>query len=59
MRADIVTQLGMRDVHEVVTGFDRPNIHLEVISFQDAGVKKRAVIERAAGSGSRWLLDRS
>ncbi|WP_327233644.1 RecQ family ATP-dependent DNA helicase [Streptomyces sp. NBC_01317] len=56
VRADIVAQLGMRDVHEVVTGFDRPNIHLEVIPFRDAAVKKRAVIERAAAEPKPGLV---
>ncbi|MEU6405739.1 RecQ family ATP-dependent DNA helicase [Streptomyces sp. NPDC046985] len=56
VRADIVAQLGMRDVREVVTGFDRPNIHLEVIPFRDAAVKKRAVIERAAAEVKPGLV---
>lgn len=56
VRADIVTQLGMRDVHEVVTGFDRPNIDLEVIPFRDALAKKRAVIERAAAEPKPGLV---
>ncbi|QBJ93290.1 RecQ family ATP-dependent DNA helicase [Streptomyces seoulensis] len=56
VRADIVSQLGMRDVHEVVTGFDRPNIHLEVIPFREAGAKKRAVVERAAAEAKPGLV---
>ncbi|MFG3120838.1 RecQ family ATP-dependent DNA helicase [Streptomyces sp. NPDC048201] len=56
VRADIITRLGMRDVREVVTGFDRPNIHLEVIPFQDAQVKKRAVVERAAAEAKPGLV---
>ncbi|WP_330237336.1 RecQ family ATP-dependent DNA helicase [Streptomyces sp. NBC_00566] len=56
VRADIITQLGMRDVREVVTGFDRPNIHLEVIPFQDAEVKKRAVVKRAAAEAKPGLV---
>ncbi|MYS16677.1 RecQ family ATP-dependent DNA helicase [Streptomyces sp. SID4982] len=56
VRADIITRLGMRDVREVVTGFDRPNIHLEVIPFQDAEVKKRAVVERAAAEAKPGLV---
>ncbi|WUC50260.1 RecQ family ATP-dependent DNA helicase [Streptomyces sp. NBC_00554] len=48
VRADIVEQLGMRKVREVVAGFDRPNIRLEVIRFQDDSAKRRAVVERAA-----------
>ncbi|MFD3925932.1 RecQ family ATP-dependent DNA helicase [Streptomyces sp. NPDC058614] len=48
VRADIVEQLGMRKVREVVAGFDRPNIRLEVTRFQDDLAKRRAVVERAA-----------
>ncbi|WTB39119.1 RecQ family ATP-dependent DNA helicase [Streptomyces sp. NBC_00827] len=48
VRADIVEQLGMRKVREVVAGFDRPNIRLEVTRFQDDSAKRRAVVERAA-----------
>lgn len=56
VRADIVAHLGMRDVREVVTGFDRPNIHLEVIPFRDAAVKARAVVERAAAEPKPGLV---
>ncbi|WP_299531718.1 RecQ family ATP-dependent DNA helicase [uncultured Streptomyces sp.] len=56
VRADIVQRLGMRDVREVVTGFDRPNIHLEVIPFQKAAVKRRAVVERAAAEPKPGLV---
>ncbi|WP_405737464.1 RecQ family ATP-dependent DNA helicase [Streptomyces sp. NBC_01537] len=48
VRADIIEQLGMRKVREVVAGFDRPNIRLEVIHFLDNTAKRRAVVERAA-----------
>ncbi|WP_327179155.1 ATP-dependent DNA helicase [Streptomyces sp. NBC_01335] len=56
VRGDIVAHLGMRDVREVVTGFDRPNIHLEVIPFRDAAVKARAVVERAAAEPKPGLV---
>ncbi|MGW0857242.1 RecQ family ATP-dependent DNA helicase [Streptomyces sp. NPDC002690] len=56
VRADIIAHLRMRDVREVVTGFDRPNIHLEVIPFQDAAVKARAVVERAAAEPKPGLV---
>ncbi|MHA6765370.1 RecQ family ATP-dependent DNA helicase [Streptacidiphilus sp. PAMC 29251] len=56
VRADIIAQLGMRDVREIVTGFDRPNISLEVIPFQDAAVKRRAVLERAAAEPKPGLV---
>jgi ATP-dependent DNA helicase RecQ len=48
VRADIIEQLGMRKVREVVAGFDRPNIRLEVVHFLDNTAKRRAVVERAA-----------
>ena len=56
VRADIVTRLGMRDVRQIVTGFDRPNIHLEVMAFQDEADKRRAVVERAAAEAKPGLL---
>lgn len=48
VRAEIAEQLGMREVQEIVAGFDRPNIHLEVVPFQDDAAKRRFVVERAA-----------
>ncbi|MGW2477978.1 RecQ family ATP-dependent DNA helicase [Streptomyces sp. NPDC001665] len=56
VRKDIVAQLGMRDVREIVTGFDRPNIDLEVIAFRDVASKRRAVIERAAAEPKPGLV---
>ncbi|MFD6415197.1 RecQ family ATP-dependent DNA helicase [Streptomyces sp. NPDC060194] len=56
VRADIVEQLGMADVHEVVAGFDRPNISLEVTTFQDEEVKRRAVVERAAAEAKPGIV---
>ncbi|MER7924213.1 RecQ family ATP-dependent DNA helicase [Streptomyces sp. NPDC096057] len=48
VRRDIAERLGMHDPVEIVAGFDRPNIRLEVSSFQDAAAKERFVVERAA-----------
>ncbi|MFJ9247643.1 RecQ family ATP-dependent DNA helicase [Streptomyces sp. NPDC101776] len=48
VRRDIAERLGMNDPVEIVAGFDRPNIHLEVSAFQDAAAKERFVVERAA-----------
>ena len=56
VRADIIARLGMREVREIVTGFDRPNIHLEVVPFQDDAVKRRAVVERAAAEPKPGLV---
>jgi ATP-dependent DNA helicase RecQ len=46
VRAEIVTRLGMRDAHQVVAGFDRPNLYLEVQRFDRDDDKRRAVVER-------------
>ncbi|MCX5374565.1 RecQ family ATP-dependent DNA helicase [Streptomyces sp. NBC_00103] len=48
VRRDIAERLGMNDPVEIVAGFDRPNIHLDVSTFQDAAAKERFVVERAA-----------
>ncbi|MEV0741422.1 RecQ family ATP-dependent DNA helicase [Streptomyces sp. NPDC050549] len=48
VRRDIAECLGMNDPVEIVAGFDRPNIHLDVAAFQDAAAKERFVVERAA-----------
>ena len=56
VRADIVELLGMRDARQVVAGFDRPNIHLEVAYFQDDKAKRRAVLERAAGEAKPGIV---
>lgn len=56
VRKDIVARLGMREVREIVTGFDRPNIDLEVIAFRDVAAKRRAVVERAAAEAKPGLV---
>ncbi|WP_033281080.1 RecQ family ATP-dependent DNA helicase [Streptomyces sp. NRRL F-525] len=48
VRRDIAERLGMTDPVEIVAGFDRPNIRLEVSAFQDAAAKERFVVERTA-----------
>ncbi|WP_020125998.1 RecQ family ATP-dependent DNA helicase [Streptomyces sp. 303MFCol5.2] len=48
VRRDIAERLGMNDPVEIVAGFDRPNIHLDVSTFQDGAAKERFVVERAA-----------
>ncbi|MER7936512.1 MULTISPECIES: RecQ family ATP-dependent DNA helicase [unclassified Streptomyces] len=47
VRRDIAERLGMKDSVEIVAGFDRPNIHLDVATFQDATAQERFVLERA------------
>ncbi|GAA3896810.1 RecQ family ATP-dependent DNA helicase [Streptomyces gulbargensis] len=48
VRQEIVDRLGMKEPALVVAGFDRPNITLHVVRFQDEDDKRRAVVERAA-----------
>jgi ATP-dependent DNA helicase RecQ len=48
VRREITERLGMRRPRVMVTGFDRPNIRLEVERFQDEDDRRRAVVERAA-----------
>jgi ATP-dependent DNA helicase RecQ len=45
VRADIVEHLGLRDPVVIATGFDRPNIRLEVDRFVDDHHKRDAVLE--------------
>lgn len=44
IRTEIVERLGMRDARVLVSGFDRPNIRLEVRPFADAGTKRAALL---------------
>ncbi|HEX6232236.1 MAG TPA: RecQ family ATP-dependent DNA helicase [Jiangellaceae bacterium] len=48
VRDDIVTRLGLRDPHLVVTGFDRPNIHLAVERFVDDRARRERLMEWVA-----------
>ncbi|MFB0619056.1 ATP-dependent DNA helicase RecQ [Streptomyces sp. AGS-58] len=48
VRKEIAERLGMRRPRQLVTGFDRPNIRLEVRRFLDDDDRRRAVVERAA-----------
>src|SRR6185503_7951862 len=49
VRRDILTQLGIEDAPQVVSGFDRPNLYLEVREVSTANEKIRAIVELA-----RW-----
>src|SRR2546422_11073395 len=49
VRRDILTQLGIEGASPVVSGFDRPNLYLEVREVSTAAEKIRAIIELA-----RW-----
>src|SRR5918996_961031 len=49
VRAEILERLRMRDALEIVRGFDRPNIRLEVQRFHEDAAKQRALLEAVAG----------
>src|SRR5919107_820669 len=49
VRREIIERLGLRDPVVVVRGFDRPNIHLAVEWFSEAGAKDDALVERVTG----------
>jgi ATP-dependent DNA helicase RecQ len=55
-RDDIVAHLGLRDPVRVVTGFDRPNLHLEVRTFTTGDGKRDAVLEWAAAARPPGLV---
>ena len=46
VRDDIVARLGMRDVRETLTSFDRPNLSLAVTRTADADSRRQAVVSR-------------
>ncbi|AIS02096.1 RecQ family ATP-dependent DNA helicase [Streptomyces glaucescens] len=56
VRREIAERLGMRDPRVMVTGFDRPNIRLEVRRFQDDDDRRRAVVERAAAEAKPGIV---
>src|SRR5262249_3591657 len=47
VRRDILTQLGIESAPEVVSGFDRPNLYLEVREVSTTSEKIRAIVELA------------
>jgi len=49
VRRDILTQLGIEGAPQIVSGFDRPNLYLEVREVATTAEKIRAIIELA-----RW-----
>jgi RecQ family ATP-dependent DNA helicase len=56
VREDIVAALGLRDVRQVIRGFDRPNIHLAVRRYADESAKRRALVADAAGRDGLGLV---
>src|SRR5438046_4491841 len=49
VRRDIITQLGIEGAPEIVSGFDRPNLYLEVREVATNAEKIRSIVELA-----RW-----
>ena len=49
VRKDILHQLGIEDAPQIVSGFDRPNLYLEVREVSTAAEKIRSIVEL-----SRW-----
>ncbi|BBX67349.1 ATP-dependent DNA helicase RecQ [Mycolicibacterium psychrotolerans] len=56
VRADIVSHLGMRDPAVIATGFDRPNIRLEVEHHVDDRDKRAAVLDAVAALAGPGLV---
>jgi len=48
VRADILKQLGIEGAPQVVSGFDRPNLYLEVREVASVGEKVQAIVELCA-----------
>jgi ATP-dependent DNA helicase RecQ len=62
VREEIVRRLGLQNPAQVVRGFDRPEIHLAVRMFHEAGDKEAAVLETAAkldGTGIVYAATRA
>jgi len=56
VREEIVERLGMRDPVLLTHGYDRANIHLEVVRHEDEGAKRKAVIDHVVSLEGPGLL---
>ncbi|HEX2574996.1 MAG TPA: RecQ family ATP-dependent DNA helicase, partial [Aquihabitans sp.] len=56
VRDEIVASLGMVDPEVVVTGFDRPELHLAVEPFADEATKDEALLERTLAEEGAGLV---
>ena len=56
VRAEIVERLRLRDPVELVRGFDRPNLRIEVQSFREDDRKREAVVLRAMGEAKPGIV---
>jgi len=56
VRAEIVERLRLRDPEQIVCGFDRPNLRIEVQSFREDDLKREAVVMRAMGEAKPGIV---
>jgi ATP-dependent DNA helicase RecQ len=56
VREEIVRRLGLQDPAQVIQGFDRPEIHLAVRMFHEAGDKEAAVRDTAGESEGTGII---
>ncbi|MEU4820726.1 ATP-dependent DNA helicase RecQ [Actinomadura sp. NPDC023710] len=56
VRDDILATLGLGEARQIVRGFDRPNLSLEVRRFHEEADKRRALVEDAAGRTGLGLV---
>jgi ATP-dependent DNA helicase RecQ len=56
VREEIVSRLRLRDPAQVVSGFDRPNLALEVQTHRDDEQRRDAVVLRAMGEAKPGLV---
>lgn len=56
VREEIIAALGLRNVRQIVRGFDRPNIDLEVRRFVTQEDLRRALVEDAASRSGLGLV---
>ena len=56
VRQEIVERLRLEDPVQVVRGFDRPNLHLDVQSFRDDEQRREAVVLRAMAEAKPGLV---
>jgi ATP-dependent DNA helicase RecQ len=56
VRAEIVEKLRMRQPRQVIQGFDRPNLRLEVRRFTEAREKEDAVVEHVLDTSGSGLV---
>jgi len=56
VREEIAERLHLRDAVQVVHGFDRPGLHLEVQGFREEDQKREAVVMRAMGEAKPGIV---